>query len=144
MKYSLLVEIWILLYEVWKLLVLFTGFARFLFYYSIWRNMLAPRLALLALLHFYRSYRNLLKIHPWAMNKKLLKEGSGHIFESCDISLKNTHTSYTCSYPSPICSDSAMPHLSCTCLCSNSMYCGTNNWAYFEKKATFATTTFKK
>ena len=56
--------------------------------------MFAPRLALLALLHFYKSYRNLLKIHPWAMNKKLLKEGSGHIFKSCDISLKNTHTSY--------------------------------------------------
>ena len=54
--------------------------------------------------------------------KWLLKEEGGCIFESCDISLENTPTSHAVSLALVICtcSDSAMPLLSCACLCNNS------------------------
>ena len=45
--------------------------------------------------------------------KRLLKEGGGLIFESCDISLENTPTSHAVSLVQDMyaCSDSAMPHV---------------------------------
>ena len=53
--------------------------------------------------------------------KWLLKKGGGHIFKSCDISLKNTPISHAVSLTFVICtcSDSAMP-------LHNSMYCSIN------------------
>ena len=92
--------------------------------------------------------------------KCLLKEGSGHIFESY-VHLTHTQSSpYMCMCA---CSDSAMHLLSCTwCLPSfvspsswtmmppcilvqhNSMYCHINGWVYFERKAPFAKTSLKK
>ena len=73
-------------------------------------------------------YRNLSKIHPWAMNLSGSSKGGGggRIFESY-ISLKNTLTSHAVS-PALVmycnmCSDSAMPLLSCTYLCDNSKCC---------------------
>ena len=65
--------------------------------------------------------------------KWLLKEGGGHIFESCDISLENTPTSHAVSLALVICTctDSAMPLLSAlayaipvmvhVCLCAASL-----------------------
>ena len=78
--------------------------------------------------------------------KWLLKEGGGGIFESCDISLKNTPTSPHMQLVWPFffycaCCDPAMPLLSCTCLRNNS------NGACLPsccRKAPFATTSFKK
>ena len=57
--------------------------------------------------------------------KWLLNQGGGHIFESCDISLENTPTLHAVSLALDICacSDSAMPLLSCACLCNNSKWC---------------------
>ena len=54
--------------------------------------------------------------------KWLLKEEGGCIFQSCDISHENMPTSHAVSLALVICacSDSAMPLLSCTCLCNNS------------------------
>ena len=69
------------------------------------------------------KYCNLSKIHPWVMNlSSSTKRRGGHIFESCDISLENTPTSHAVSLALVMysCSDSAMPLLSCTCLCNNS------------------------
>ena len=101
--------------------------------------------------------------------KWFLKEGGGYIFESCDISLENMPTSHAVSVALVICtcSGSAMPLLSCTCLCNNSNgACLPLCWCFLlnitahtsagrvdrkggrtferEKQAPFATTLFKK
>ena len=81
------------------------------------------------------------------MKKELFKEGGGHIFESCDISLKNTHTSHAVILALFVV---ILQCLICHALAyavptNNSMKCGIHNWGYFERKAlTFATTTFNK
>ena len=103
----------------------------------------------------------------------LLKERGGHIFESCNISLKNTPTSHTVSLALVICacSDSAsyasfVMHLlmqqqqivpsfvspsSCTvlflcCFLLNITACTAAQLSghTFERRAPFATTSFKK
>ena len=54
-----------------------------------------------------------------------IEQKDGCIFESCDISLGNMPTSHAVSLALGMysCSDSAMPPLSCACLCSNSKWC---------------------
>ena len=54
--------------------------------------------------------------------KWLLKEGGGRIFESCYISLESTPTSHSLALVICACNDSAMPLLSCACLCNNSKW----------------------
>ena len=81
--------------------------------------------------------------HGWCSSKC--------IFESYDISLKNTPTLHAVSLALFMyaCSDSAML-LSCACLCKwclssfDCMYWSINRWRIFKRKASFATTWSKK
>ena len=100
------------------------------------------------------------------MNLRSSSKRGGHIFKSCDISFENTPTSHPVSLALLMYaySGSAMPLLSYTCLRNNSKWCLPScplaslvllayitacNTAYigghtFERKAPFATTSFKR